>query len=205
MEFCDEAFFAKRNGDLDAFTKFSRQALELETEAANLLKDNFEAEPSRSILYRSAASIAIDCGKNTIALKLIRRALKGEPPANILVELDELCVLAKGNIERKQILRLRQKLSISQLAELVGLRFSDILSAYKQKAALEKNLEMMYRDIGQKATFEKVREIISRDKVLRIRKRTEKHKRLEKYKRPRKNRGLNSKLTKLPSDYLPAE
>jgi hypothetical protein len=90
MEFCDEAFFAKRNGDLDAFTNFSRQALELETEAANLLKDNFEAEPSRSILYRSAASMAIDCKEYRQAEKLISMALVGNPPNEIVAELREL-------------------------------------------------------------------------------------------------------------------
>ncbi len=90
MEFCDEAFFAKRNGDLDAFAKFSRQALDIETEAANLLKDNFEAEPSRSILYRSAASMAIDCKEYRQAEKLISMALVGNPPNEIVAELREL-------------------------------------------------------------------------------------------------------------------
>ncbi len=90
MEFCDEAFFAKRNGDSDAFAKFSRQALEPETEAANLLKDNFEAEPSRSILYRSAASIAIDCKEYRQAEKLISMALVGNPPNEIAEELRDL-------------------------------------------------------------------------------------------------------------------
>ncbi len=90
MEFCDEAFFAKRKGDMDSFIEFSRQALKFETEAANLLKDSFEAEPSRSILYRSAASIAIDCKEFRQAEKLIAMALVGNPPNTIAQELRDL-------------------------------------------------------------------------------------------------------------------
>jgi hypothetical protein len=90
MALCDEAFFAKRKGDMDSFMKFSHQALEFETEAANLLKDNFDDEPSRSILYRSAASIAIDCKELRQAEKLIAMALVGNPPNEIAEELRDL-------------------------------------------------------------------------------------------------------------------
>lgn len=90
MKFSDEAFLAKRNGDLESFAKFSQQALELETEAANFLKDNFDAEPSRSVLYRSAASMAIDCQDFRKAEKLIAMALVGNPPNEIAEELRDL-------------------------------------------------------------------------------------------------------------------
>ena len=90
MSFSDEAFLAKRNGDLESFAKLSRQALEFETEAANLLKDDFDAEPSRSVLYRSAASMAIDCQEFRKAEKLIAMALVGNPPNEIAEELRDL-------------------------------------------------------------------------------------------------------------------
>ncbi len=103
MEFCDEAFFAKRNGDMDSFIRFSRQALELEVEAANLLKDNFDDEPSRSILYRSAASMAIDCKEYRQAEKLISMALVGNPPNEIVAELRELLELLPLKQQSKKI------------------------------------------------------------------------------------------------------
>jgi uncharacterized protein HemY len=90
MQLSDEAFFAKRRGDLDGFLRFSREALELETQAADLLKENLEAEPSRSVLYRSAASIAIDCQEFRQAERLIATALSGNPPTEIAVELRDL-------------------------------------------------------------------------------------------------------------------
>ncbi len=122
MEFCDEAFFAKRNGDSDAFTEFSRQALEIETEAANLLKDNFEAEPSRSILYRSAASIAVDCKQYRQAEKLISMALVGNPPSEIAEELRDLLEKVNFNrhLELKNIDLTESEMQMSMIGDEVG-------------------------------------------------------------------------------------
>ena len=99
MEFFDQAFFAKRKGNMKSAKKFSRRAFELETQAAEMLKDKLEIEPSRSVLYRSAASMAISCEEYQQAEKLIATALTGNPPEEIAEELRDL--LKEANIKRK--------------------------------------------------------------------------------------------------------
>ena len=99
MEFSDRAFFAKREGDLISAMKFSRQGLELETQAAEILKDDLSEEPSRSVLYRSAASMAMSCKEYRQAEKLIATALAGNPPEEIAEELRDL--LEEVNLRKK--------------------------------------------------------------------------------------------------------
>jgi hypothetical protein len=67
-------------------------------EAAEQLRGDFDAEPSRSVLYRSAASLAMECGETREAEKLISIALIGNPPYEIAEELRNL--LEQVNFER---------------------------------------------------------------------------------------------------------
>jgi hypothetical protein len=47
---------------------------------------------SRSVLHRSAAALAIDCGELQAAERLITTALSGNPPAEIAAELKDLFI-----------------------------------------------------------------------------------------------------------------
>ena len=76
--------------DMELYKQYLHNALELEANAAALLKDKLSAEPTRSILYRSAASIAVSCGEYRRAEKLVIQALRGHPPVEIKNELLEL-------------------------------------------------------------------------------------------------------------------
>lgn len=89
MEFADKAILAKRNTQLDAAQQLTRRAFELEMEAAKLL-ENTDIEPSRSVLYRSAATLALECGEVREAERLIAAALLGNPPTEIANELRNL-------------------------------------------------------------------------------------------------------------------
>lgn len=90
MELADQAFIARRQGDETAALELSREALKLETSAAEALKENLDSEPTRSILFRSAASLAIDCADHRNAERLISMALAGNPPEDIADELRDL-------------------------------------------------------------------------------------------------------------------
>jgi tetratricopeptide (TPR) repeat protein len=92
MELTDEALLAKRGGQHDEAVKLFHRAFELEREAAELLRENLTAEPTRSILYRSAATLAIDCGELQEAMRLVTAGLAGNPPLEIADELRELRV-----------------------------------------------------------------------------------------------------------------
>ncbi|HSN87168.1 MAG TPA: hypothetical protein VL025_10450 [Thermoanaerobaculia bacterium] len=61
-----------------------------ERDAAELLVDSYDIEPTRSILYRSAASLAILCENPEEAERLARTGLSGNPPAGIANELQDI-------------------------------------------------------------------------------------------------------------------
>lgn len=103
MDFADRAFIARRQGDTELADKLSRQAFELERSAAQLLRDDTSSEPTRSVLYRSAASMAIDFGDSRAAERLIATALMGNPPREIADEL--LGLLEQANFIRHLALR----------------------------------------------------------------------------------------------------
>jgi hypothetical protein len=90
IEETDLALLARMNGDEQAAARHVKSAYELESRAANALLNDLGAEPTRSVLFRSAATLARDCGLFADAEKLIYRALAGEPPTEIVDELRDL-------------------------------------------------------------------------------------------------------------------
>lgn len=90
MEQSDFALIARMNGDELAAAAHVQSAFELEAQAAEALLEQRSAEPARSVLFRSAATLARDCGRFEEAAKLIHKALAGDPPPEIAVELQDL-------------------------------------------------------------------------------------------------------------------
>lgn len=90
MDLAEQADLARLRGSADQVQGFLRQALSLEAEAAQMVVDDLTAEPTRSVLHRSAASLAMECGELQTAEKLIARALSGTPPLDIEEELKDL-------------------------------------------------------------------------------------------------------------------
>lgn len=87
MERADLAVNAKRQGETAAAQRYFQEAVELESKAALMLADDMLAEPTRSVLFRSAASLALDCGRYQEAERLTGMGLAGNPPNAIAVEL----------------------------------------------------------------------------------------------------------------------
>jgi tetratricopeptide (TPR) repeat protein len=97
MEYADKAFLAKLRGDLEVALEFAAKAFEFEKQAAEqLIHSQPGAEPSRSVLLRSAATLALAIENYQEARRLIEIALEGEPPTEIVVELHDL----KAEIDR---------------------------------------------------------------------------------------------------------
>lgn len=88
MELSDLGILARRRGEAIEAVQFFRQALELEREAASRVPS--DAEPTRSILYRSAATLALDSGETREAERLIAMALSGNPSEAVAEELRDL-------------------------------------------------------------------------------------------------------------------
>lgn len=90
MALVDLADEAKRSGHLDRHLALSKEAFDLEVAAAWMLAGEVSLEPSRSVLFRSAATLAMDVGQTREAERLIAAALAGNPPPEIAEELRDL-------------------------------------------------------------------------------------------------------------------
>ena len=90
MELAQKALIARGNGEIDEAIKLAKQAMELEAEAADLVPLDQDAEPTRSVLYRSAASLAYQSKDYKEAQRLIAKGLAGYPPPEIEEELKNL-------------------------------------------------------------------------------------------------------------------
>ena len=92
MEIAESAFVARIKGELEKVTEFSNKAFQYEREAAMLLLNDYDIEPTRSVLFRSAASLALNCENYREAERMIAFGLSGNPPPDILEELRELLI-----------------------------------------------------------------------------------------------------------------
>ncbi len=83
---------ARQQDDVEQAENLARQAYHYEVQAANLIPNEPSAEPTRAILYRSAASLAYQSREFALAQQLIKQGLSGCPPPAIAQELKELAV-----------------------------------------------------------------------------------------------------------------
>ena len=92
MDLAEAAVVARLRGAIEQAAQFTRQAFEQEAQAAALVVSDLDAEPTRSVLHRSAASLAIECGELQVAERLIATALSGNSPLEIAEELKDLFI-----------------------------------------------------------------------------------------------------------------
>ena len=92
MDFAEAAAVARLRGTPEQAAQLTRQAFEQETQAVALIANTLDAEPTRSVLCRSAASLAIECGEFRTAERPIATALSGNPPPEIAEELKDLFI-----------------------------------------------------------------------------------------------------------------
>lgn len=90
MELVDQAVLARQRSDAETVIALSKAAFTKERAAADLVANHFDLEPTRSVLHRSAAVLAIECNQLRDAERLIGRALAGNPPDDIADELRDL-------------------------------------------------------------------------------------------------------------------
>lgn len=90
MRLADQADSLQRSGEEKESKAHLRQAFDHESRAAALTVADLALEPTRSILHRSAATLAWQCGEYREAERLITTALSGTPPDTIAEELRDL-------------------------------------------------------------------------------------------------------------------
>ncbi|MBN1698171.1 MAG: hypothetical protein JW881_11710 [Spirochaetales bacterium] len=98
MILAEKAFFLKFENKIKEAIEFFKQAYELEKKAALLLNVTDLNEPTRSVLFRSAASLAINARKYREAEIMVSYGLIGNPPYDVAEELRNL--LEQLNMER---------------------------------------------------------------------------------------------------------
>jgi hypothetical protein len=89
MHLAQEALLAHQSGDSIRALALNRQAFALERAVAMSFFEDETNQPTRAVLFRSAATLAKDCGDLNEAQRLISDGLPGAPAA-IVAELKAL-------------------------------------------------------------------------------------------------------------------
>ncbi len=165
MEMADQAEIAKLKKEFQLANDLFIEAFLFEAQAAKILENSTgqEAEPTRSVLFRSAASLAIDCKLWQDAEKLIGLGMSGNPPAEIAAELRDLFsqVIFARNLEEQNIGLEPNDLSLSiQGSETApGIALLDTvlerISSLKTLAirTIERLINLPYREGGTSKAF----------------------------------------------------
>jgi hypothetical protein len=90
MSHADLAFQARRDGKEHEANNLFRQAFEAEAAAVEAVLNAGMEEPTRSVLCRSAATLAMDRAEYREAERLVASGLSGNPPEEIADELRDL-------------------------------------------------------------------------------------------------------------------
>jgi hypothetical protein len=87
MDLAERSMIARAQGKDEAAKKHLTEALRKEEMAARLAVEKGVPEPTRTILLKSAAHLAVDAGEIRLAERLIGTALAGDPPEELAEEL----------------------------------------------------------------------------------------------------------------------
>jgi len=87
MDHAEMAMIERARGKTKVASKHLIEALQKEELAARLAVDNGVPEPTRTILLKSAAHLAVDAGQIRLAEQLVGIALSGDPPEELAEEL----------------------------------------------------------------------------------------------------------------------
>jgi hypothetical protein len=87
-----------KKGQMAAYKTMLNEALALEKEAAYSLVNDYDCEPTRSVLFRSAAAIALNAANYDDAVILATQGLSGNPFTEIKIELENLLFQAKSHV-----------------------------------------------------------------------------------------------------------
>lgn len=126
MELAERAVVCRMRGNQEDFSRFSEEALSYELKAIEALTD--VVEPTYSVLHRSAAVLALDCGLYRQAEQLAAAALARDPPSMIAEQLREL--IQRANFDRHLALNGvslgQDELQLSLSGDAVGLGIASL-------------------------------------------------------------------------------
>lgn len=132
MQLAQEAYIAKLKGEEEVSLTMYRAAYELERKAAIGFEAFDGSEPTRSVLFRSAAVLAKNCGKFIEAYELVGTGLSGNPTGLVKEELEEL---NKELIQTLKSLPAQNQLNIE--GEVIALKGQIMVLIDEQKFMLD--------------------------------------------------------------------
>jgi hypothetical protein len=139
MDLAETAFFHSRKGESILASQYFAKALELERRAAYMLSIDEINEPSRSILFRSAASLAFNAGDPISAERLAAQGLAGFPPPEIQEELrdllEEIAFYRHLSTHGMQLSEAEWKMTLDGSAVKKGVVLTDLLMARVEKVS----------------------------------------------------------------------
>lgn len=118
MAIADDAFIAKRRGDTEQARQLSSEAFIYERDAALLLLNKFDIEPTRSVLFRSAGWLAFNAKEHEKAKVMVDYGLQGKPPFEIKTELEKL------SYEVEELLAV-EKMVANEKSDILNIHFND--------------------------------------------------------------------------------
>ena len=147
MEFTDRAIRERARGDAAASLRYFEQALEAELAAIAEL----EASDGLlwSVLYRSAGSLALDCGRFRQAEQIAATALAGNPEPEIAEELRDLLenIYFHRHLELKGIAFQDSQLQLSLSGPEVGNGVAELGAVYGR---VNNSAQLIYRTAERK-------------------------------------------------------
>ena len=161
MECSDLALLLRLKGNnTEALVQFKR-AYDLELQAATFFINDLNAEPARSVLLRSAATLAQDCGLLEESERLIYQALSGYPPVAIADELKDLLeqITFQRHLQLRGTVLSDSEMQMALTGDAVGFGMAPANLFYDRVQSIEalayrtaeRKLRLPYRDAGRRA------------------------------------------------------
>jgi hypothetical protein len=170
MDLADEASIERLKGNDGVAQELTTQAFTRERDAASMVAGDLSLEPTRSVLHRSAASLALECNEIREAERLIAVGLAGNPPDQIADELRDLLeqVHFQRHLSLRGLILAPEEFQVSITGDAVGLgiapsdafvtRVQDIEKLIYRTA--ERKTDRGFRDRGKRVkTLEKAVEV----------------------------------------------
>ena len=140
MTYASAGYLAAMNGNEKSASELRSQAYACERDAALKLLSKTKAEPTRSVLFRSAATLALDCGDLREAERLVAMGLSGDPPHEIAEELRDVLerIYFDRHLQVRGIVLEPNDLQMSLAGNGVGLGAANVEDILPRAQAVEK-------------------------------------------------------------------
>ena len=149
MDLAEQAESVRIHGDEKRSRELALRAFEQERLAAASVQDQVGLEPTRSVLHRSAASLALECGELREAERLLAVGLSGNPPEEIADEMRDLLeqVYFERHLSLRGIRLEKDEFQVSMTGEAVGCGMAETDAVLDRLVQLQK---LLYRTAERK-------------------------------------------------------